>query len=57
MKIIKTDGCVVSGIDIDGQDINYLEEEQKKNYYSKILTYLQNNYSENNFLNLFWHIQ
>ena len=37
MKIIETNGCVVSGIEIDGKGLEILEEEEKKQYYQKIL--------------------
>ena len=30
MKIVKTDGCIVSGIDVDGVDINNISEETKQ---------------------------
>lgn len=36
MKIVKTDGCVVSGIDIDGIDINNISEEIKQ----KVIKYV-----------------
>lgn len=48
LKIVKTEGCVVSGIDINGEDISYLDDSKKKEYYLKILDWLKNNYSEAN---------
>ena len=36
LKIVKTEGCVVSGIDINGEDISYLDDSKKKEYYLKI---------------------
>lgn len=52
MKIIETNGCVVSGIEIDGKGLEILEEEEKKQYYQKILNWLSENYSEVTFREL-----
>ena len=46
MKIVKTEGCIVSGINIDGKNLIILEDDEKEVYYNKILEYFKNNYSE-----------
>lgn len=37
MKIVKTEGCIVSGVDIDNKSIDILEDEKKKQYYQQII--------------------
>ena len=46
MNIVRTDGCVVSGISIDNVDLRHMSEDLKKSNYNQILEYLKNNYSE-----------
>lgn len=49
MKIVKTEGCVVSGININDVDIFDLSDEDKVKYYNQALDWLKDNYSEQSF--------
>lgn len=48
MKIVRTEGCVVSGLDIDEKDYSTLTEEEKQSVWIKILEDLEEKYSEYN---------
>jgi hypothetical protein len=37
MKLEWTEGCVVSGLDIDGESVNYMEPDEQRAHFNKCL--------------------
>ena len=42
MKLEWTEGCVVSGLDVDDERFYYMDSEEKKSYFNKCIDWYKN---------------